>query len=222
MRRLLPLMALLPAITQAEPVWVGRFDATGGSLPAPWRVVRFDNSIPPTRYRLREWDGVAAVEAHAANSMALLARPVVIDLAKTPVLCWRWRIDAPLKNADITRKTGDDTAAHIHLSFAAKQGPGQKQDSALVYAWDNRQPAGAWLTSVYSGRTRMLVLRSGAADAKRWIEERRDLDTDYHQAFGHAPDRVIGLGMASDTDNTGEEAHAGFADFRFVGRDESC
>jgi len=221
-KHLLPLMALLPAMSLAEPLWVGRFVATDNSLPLPWRIVRFDQNVAPTRYRLREWDGVTAIEAKAVKSMALLARPVEVDLAKTPVLCWRWRIDAPLKNADITRKAGDDTAAHIHLGFAAKLGLSFGEDAALMYVWDNRQAAGAWLTSVHSVRTRMLVLRTGATDAGRWVEERRDLSADYVHAFGQAPGRLIGLGMASDTDDTGEAARAGFADFRFVARNEPC
>jgi Protein of unknown function (DUF3047). len=154
--------------------------------------------------------------------MALPARPVEVDLAMTPVLCWRWRIDAPLKNADITRKTGDDSAARIHLSFAARRGLRPGEDSAVMYIWDNRHAGGTWQASVHSARTRILVLRTGAAEAGCWLDERRDIAADYRHVFGQAPGCLIGLGMASDTDNTGEEARAGFADFRFVGKDEPC
>jgi hypothetical protein len=239
MKRLLPLAALLPAIGLAEPVWVGRFAPADDGLPPPWRVVQLDQDIPPTRYRLREWDGVAAVEAHAVKSMALLARPLDIDLAATPVLCWRWRIDAPLKSADMTTRTGDDYAAHIHLGFDVSPGTlgrGSRirqeltrslrgrpvPDVAINYIWDNRHAVGTWQTNVYSGHTRMLVLRSGASHAGRWVDERRDVAADFRDAFGHAPGRLTGLALASDTDNTGETARAGFADFRFVGKDESC
>ena len=239
MKRLLPLVALLPAGGLAEPVWVGRFAPVEGGLPAPWQVVQLDHDIPATRYRLREWDGVTAVEAHAVKSMALLARPLDIDLAKTPVLCWRWRIDAPLKNADMTTKAGDDYAARVYLSFdvppetlglgtrlslglaRALHGK-QVPDAAINYIWDNRHAIGTWQANAYTDRTRMRVLRSGAADAGRWIEERRDLAVDFRHTFGHAPARLTGLAIASDTDNTGEAARAGFADFRFVGKDEPC
>ena len=207
----------------AEPLWVGRFVSTDNSLPLPWRIVRFDPNVAPTRYRLREWDGVMAVEAHAVKSMALLERPVEVDLVKTPVLCWRWRIDAPLKNADMTTKAGDDYAAHIHLSFAKALGRGKPmQDAAINYLWDNRHAVGTWQSNVHSERTRMLVLRSGATHAGRWVEERRDVAADFRHAFGRASEHLIGLAVASDTDNTGEEARAGFADLRFVAKDESC
>jgi len=67
-KHLLPLMALLPAMSLAEPLWVGRFVATDNSLPLPWRIVRFDQNVAPTRYRLREWDGVTAIEAKAVKT----------------------------------------------------------------------------------------------------------------------------------------------------------
>ncbi len=240
-RRMMAACALLlPLPLLAEPVWVGRFlpDA-GGAMPAPWQVERLDDKVPPTRYRLREWDGVAAVEAHAVKSMALLARPLEVDLAKTPVLCWRWRIDAPLKSADMMQKSGDDYAARVYLSFdvpaetlslgtrmalglARALRGGQVPDAALNYIWDNRHPVGTWQPNAYTDRARMLVLRTGGTEAGRWVDERRDVAADFQRAFGHAPARLTGMALASDTDNTGEEARAGFADFRFIERDAAC
>lgn len=230
---------LLPALASAETVWVGKFTGASEDIPAPWRIERLNEDIAPTRYRLRLWDGVHAVEAHAVNSMALLARPVDVDLGRTPVLCWRWRVDAPLKNADMTSKAGDDYAARVYLSFAVPPdslGLGTRMalalarslrgnavpDAAINYIWDNRHPVGTWQPNAYTDRARMLVLRSGAADAGRWAEERRDVGADFLKAFGHAPARLTGLAIAADTDNTGEEARAGFADFRFVEKEERC
>lgn len=241
MRRTLAACALLlPLSLLAEPLWVGRFlpDA-GGAMPSPWQVQQLDDRVPLTRYRLREWDGVQAVEAHAVKSMALLARPLQVDLAKTPVLCWRWRIDAPLKSADMARKSGDDYAARVYLSFdvpadtlgiGTRMGLGlaralrgdQVPDAAVNYIWDNRHAVGTWQPNAYTDRARMLVLRSGGAEAGRWVDERRDVAADFQRAFGHPPARLTGLALATDTDNTGEEARAGFADFRFVERDAAC
>jgi hypothetical protein len=231
-------LLLLPLWALADEVWVGRF-AAGGEIAPPWQVEQLNKDIPPTRYRLRQWDGVQAVEAHAVKSMALLARPLEIDLVRTPILCWRWRVDAPLKSADMTTKAGDDYAARVYLSFAVPPdtlGLGtrialgvartlrgnQVPDAAINYVWDNRQPIGTWQPNTYTDRARMLVLRTGAADAGRWVVERRDVGADFHKAFGHAPLRLTGLAIATDTDNTGEEARAGFADFRFVDNETAC
>jgi hypothetical protein len=218
---------------------VGRFDATLSPPPAPWQLVRFNDQVPATQYRVIDWDGVAAVEAVANASMALLARPITVDLARTPILCWRWRIDAPLKSADMATKQGDDYAARVYLSFtlpSEAMGFGtraklklartmygdQVPDAALNYVWDNRYPIGTQQPNAYTDRTRMIVLRSGPLQAGAWVAERRDVLADALSAFGSEQIRATQLAVAADTDNTGERARSGFADMHFVARDQAC
>jgi hypothetical protein len=229
----------LPLSVLADELWVGRFSDADAPLPAPWKIEQLDSRVPPTEYALRKWDGVVAIEAKAKKSMALFGRAVVVDLRKTPILCWLWRIDAPVASADMTRKSGDDYAARVYLTFAV---PGEQlgfgvrtrlrlartiygdqvPDAALNYIWDNRHPVGTLQDNAYTDRARMLVLRTGATFAGRWVSERRNVLADFQQAFGNLDGKLRGLAIASDTDNTGEEAHAGFADFRFVGEDTEC
>lgn len=236
------LLAALPMGAMAEPVWVGRFPSEGNTLPTPWKVEQFDERIAPTRYTLRQWDGVAAVEAQAKKSMALLARPLNIDLQKTPILCWKWRIDAVIASADMTQKSGDDYTARVYLSFAIppdqlafgtrmklKLGRAifghQVPDAALNYVWDNKHPIGAVQDSAYTDRARLFVLRSGNGEAGAWVQEQRNVPQDLRRAFGEDEAKfakLSGLAIATDTDNTGEEAHAGFADFRFVANAAEC
>ena len=229
----------LPLAAAAEPHWVGRFSASDSAIPAPWKIEHIDQRVPPTEYRLRQWDGVVAIEAKAKKSMALLGRNVAVDLKKTPILCWQWRIDAPVASADMTRKSGDDYAARVYLTFAVPPDQlsfatraklrlarsiygGQVPDAALNYVWDNRHPVGTVQDNAYTDRARMLVLRSGAEQAGIWVQERRNVLADFHRAFGDISGELKGLAIASDTDNTGEEAHAGFADFRFVATEAAC
>lgn len=235
------LAGLIAVNVQAEEMLddVGRFNANVITPPIPWRVIRFDDRIPPTQYRVITWDGVASVEAQANASMALLARPLTIDLQRTPVLCWRWRIDAPLKTADMATKAGDDYAARVYIAFRLPTGAmdfptrtklriarslydEQMPDAALNYVWDNRYPVGTRRPNAYTDRTQMIVLRSGAAEAGRWVMERRDVLADAEQTFGSANISATLLALASDTDNTKETAHAGFADLHFVSRQSAC
>jgi len=231
--------ALLATAASAESVWVGRFDASGPEIKAPWKVERIDPRIPATAYAIREWDGVGAVEARADKSMAILGRPLEVDLQATPILCWQWHIDAPVAGADMTKKSGDDYAARVYLNFdvppdqldfgtRTKLALGRTlygdhlPDAALNYIWDNRHPVGTLQNNVYTDRARMLVLRSGAAEAGRWVHERRNVLEDFQRAFGDLNGQLKSIALASDTDNTGEAAHAGFADFRFVANESDC
>lgn len=223
----------------ADPLWVGRFSENDAAIPAPWKIEHLDQRVPPTLYAVRKWDGVVAIEAKARKSMALLGRIVTVDLKKTPILCWQWRIDAPVASADMNRKSGDDYAARVYLTFAVPPDQlsfgtrtklrlarsiygGQVPDAALNYIWDNRHPIGTVQDNAYTDRARMLVLRSGTGQAGIWVQERRNILADFHRAFGEISGELRGLAIASDTDNTGEEAHAGFADFRFVETEDAC
>jgi len=222
----------------AAPVRVGDFSNTG-ALPPDWQVLHIDQRVPATRYRTLQWDGRPAVEASATASMALLARPLEIDLQKTPVLCWMWRVDAVLQQADLARKAGDDYAARVYVAFSLppeslsvglrmKLSLGRSlfgnlvPDAAVNYVWDNRHPVGTRAFNAYTDRAAMVVQRSGNGQAAKWVAERVNVLADATKAFGALPFKATSLAIASDTDNTGETARAGFADLHFVAADEAC
>ena len=110
----------------------------------------------------------------------------------------------------------------VKLALARSIYGDQVPDAALNYVWDNRHAIGTLRDNAYTDRTRMLVLRSGAQDAGRWVLERRNVAEDFKLAFGNLPATLNGLALASDTDNTGGVAHAGFAQFRFVADADEC
>lgn len=232
------LVAGTGALAQST-VDVGRFIGGATAVPAPWRVIQLSKRVPPTRYQVITWDGVAAVEAVANSSMALLARPLDINITLTPVLCWRWRITAPLVNADMATKAGDDYAARVYVAFhlpsdtmsfitrtqlqVARTIYGDSvPDAAINYVWDNRYPVGTRRPNAYTERAQMIVLQSGPQQAGGWVMERRDILADAALAFGTERVRPGLLAIAADTDNTGESARSGFADLHFVARGAAC
>ena len=233
------LVALVATALAAEgPIWVGKFAGTG-ALPAPWRVVQIDKKTKPTTYRLMTVAGVPAVEARANDSMALLARPLSVNLAATPILCWRWLVDAPVARGDMTKKSGDDYAARVYVAFdmpdramsagtrfklrmARRLFGGNVPDAALNYVWENRNPVGTRRKSAYTDRAELIVAETGSARAGMWVTERVDVVADFRTAFGKQDGTPIQLAIASDTDNTGSIARAAFADLHFVARGQRC
>lgn len=227
------------SFSQAGPNVVGSFPALTGPVPQPWRIIQFDTKISPTAYQTRVWDGVSGVEAKADGSMALLAREVEVDLKATPMLCWRWRVNDVVKNADMNAKAGDDYAARVYvafrlppdkidfglrfkLQFARNLYGDHVPDAALNYIWDNKNPVGHRQFNAYTDRTQMIVQRSGAAESGKWVTERVDVLSDVVKAYGSDQAKISLLALASDTDNTRSKAQAGFADLHFVGRDAPC
>ena len=202
-------------------------------------MVQFSTGVPPTRYRTRTWDGIGAIEAQAHGSTALLARSVEVNLLETPVLCWRWRIDAPVRNADMARPEAHDFAARLYVAFklpaetmtwatrlklatARTLFGDQLPDAALNYVWDNRYPEGTRRPHIDTDRITMVVLRSGAKHAGTWVSERRNVLEDLRQALGAKDARLAMVALATDSDNTGEEIRAGYADLHFVAADRAC
>lgn len=218
---------------------IGVFDASVPALSPPWQLVRLEKHVPATEFRSLRWDGIDAIEARAEASMALLGRPVDIDLARHPVLCWRWRIDGVVKSADMSRRSGDDYAARVYLAFQMPPGSlgladraalsvarafygNMVPDAAINYVWDNRHPVGTVMPNAYTDRARMVVRRSGDAQAGSWVEERAHVRADAARLFGSERLTLKFVALASDADNTGERARAGFADLHFVAEDQPC
>jgi hypothetical protein len=221
----------------APPTWIGRFTAPGNP-PAPWRMIPYQGE-KPTSYRVAQVKGRMGVEARVNASMSLMARPVEINLAEKPILCWRWYVDAPVQKADMTRRNGDDYAARVYIAFdmpdSALSGSTRFKlkmaramfgrtlpDAAVVYVWDNRQPVGTARKSSYTDRSQLVVAETGAGRAGSWVSERADVAADFARAFGNKPGRPIQLAVASDGDNTKSKGRAAFADIHFVGRDQPC
>jgi hypothetical protein len=211
----------------------------GAAVPAVWQTIQLKTMIPVTRYDVVAWDGELAIRSQAQASMSLLVRAVSVDLQLTPILCWRWRSEQVLKTADITKKSSDDLSARIYVSMdmpsssmslatraalaIARNLFGRDvPDAALSYVWDNRLPTGTSLPSAYTDRARLVVLKNHESKVRTWHEERRDVLADIQAEFGVAPLRITAVALATDTDNTGEAAQAGFARLRFVARDQSC
>lgn len=218
--------------------------ASGPELPAfsgmqPGEAITGWQSLKPapqandTRYSLTSDAGVTVLKAESNNAMSGLTHPVRVDLRQTPRLRWRWKINAPIGTADMARKSGDDYAVRIYvlfdypadkLSFAtraklklAEALYGQQiPTAALNYVWDNRYPVGTIRPNAYTDRARMVVLESGSARAGEWVTETRDLAADFRAAFGEDAPDVVGVALATDTDNTGESTVAWYGDIVFL------
>ncbi len=206
---------------------------------AGWRSIQIDKKIPATKFAAKRIQGVPAIEAYARKSMALFTRSVTVNLSKTPVLCWRWRVNNVVKSANIAKKSGDDQAARVYvgldlpssaislgtrakLALARTRGGNAIPDGAINYVWDNRFPVGTARNNVYTKQAKIIVAQSGAAQAGTWVNERRNLAADIQKQFKTGKAKVTSIAISSDTDNSGETVTAAFADIHMVSANAKC
>jgi hypothetical protein len=90
--------------------------------------------------------------------------------------------------------------------------------ATLMYIWENRQPVGTVIANAYTGQVKMIVAGSGGGALGGWKQFRRDYVEDYTNAFGLAPGRLIGVGILTDSDNTGAVVEAFYGDIRLLSR----
>jgi hypothetical protein len=224
---LLGLLLLAVGARGAEPLLLGGFapPADPTAPPAGWEPLTFPRVARHTRYTVvlegERW--VLRAESDAAASG--LYRPLDLDPQIYRVLSWRWKVEGVLAGSDPRRKEGDDYAARVYVAFQYDPSAASLWERArfgtyrllygryppglaLNYVWESRLPAGTVLDNAYTGRAKIVVARSGAGEAGRWVTETRDIYEDYRRIAGGEPPRIVGVALMTDTDDTGERAVA--------------
>jgi hypothetical protein len=224
------LLAPLPA------VWAGPEESSvnlmgtsvPGGLPAGWDHVTFRSVKTHTRYAAVEEDGKIIIKAHAVKSASALVKRIRFDPQRTPLLRWRWKISNTL-GGDEREKSGDDSAARVYVMFeyTPERATALKRlkyetarilygeyppHAALNYIWANLLPTGGVLPNPYADNSMMIALKSGNAMAGKWVDETVNIYEDYIKHFGGEPPMASGVGIMTDSDNTGGDVSAWYSD----------
>jgi hypothetical protein len=201
----LALAVTVPAIA-AEPV--GAFSA--GEL-GGWQEKSFKGN---SRYELTELDGRQVLHASCDGGASVLYREQKIDLNATPVLQWSWRVDETFTGVNERSKAGDDYPARVYV--VVDGGLLAWRTIAMNYVWASAQPKDSAWDNAFVGNAKMLALRSGSGEAGQWQQESRNVREDFRSFHGRDIDRIDGVAVMTDCDNTGGQAEAWFGDIRFV------
>lgn len=211
----LALLAFLMGANAAPPAFREDFK----TLEA-WEPLTFPKIPAHTHYSIASIDGQSVLKAEANASASGLVMNHPFNPYETPILRWRWRVDNVLANGNATRKDGDDYPLRVYVLFAydpARASFGRRAKYALArrlygeypphaslnYIWGNRPHESRILPSPYTDHSQLVVLRSGASETGKWVEESVDILDDYRAAFGADPPREARLAIMSDADNTG-------------------
>lgn len=199
--------------------------ASGDQPPAPWRVVGVPGGkIALTTYAIADMNGRKVLRVQANKSYGNLVHDLSLVQAEVGSrLRWRWRLDEPLRGADLRRREGDDSPLKVCALFdmpldklglfernllrLARGVSGEKLPSAtLCYVWDSTLAPGTLLANAYTARVRLIVVNSSEQALGQWVSHERDLAADFKRAFGEESDTLPPLQavlVGADADNTG-------------------
>ena len=204
----------------------------GADLPPGWEPIKFSDRKTPTVYTLVEDDGGVVLHAKAVAAASGLAQFTVFDVRSAPIVEWRWKASGLVDGADNRVAAKEDAPARLVFAFdgdkaqlplveravfyiTEKLSGRQLPYALLQYVWASKLPIGTVLEHPYTRRVRMIVVASGASGIGKWQSFSRNVYDDYRHAFGEEPGDLTGIGVLTDTDNTGGSVEAWYGDIRF-------
>lgn len=200
-----------------------------GAPQAPWEIVRVNEKKKLTAFDLVDDGGKVVLHARSEQGASGIGVRTHLDLAKTPMLAWRWKIAGVVEGADNSVGSKEDAAARITLTFdgdksklsfadrttinLASAAYGQTLPYAtLMYIWATDAPVGTVIPNPHTKRIQMIVVASGKGGAGQWQSVKRNVREDYRKAFGEEPNPLKSITAFTDADNTGTKAEAWYGD----------
>jgi hypothetical protein len=162
-----------------------------------------------TAYNLVKENGRVVVQATSHAAASGLVKQIKFNPAEYRYLRWSWKVENIIEGGDEKTKAGDDYAARLYVVF-----PGYFfwQTRAINYIWANHLPKGESIPNAYTAQAMMVAVESGPSLAGGWLNEERDIWSDYKRLFGEEPKESTAIAIMTDTDNTGESAVAWYGD----------
>ena len=190
-----------PAVKEAvtvpdeKPVIGWRKDFTvssgAGAIPEGWKLQGkpwTKQAVFSVRTDARDRSSFLRMEADRASA-SIITVTDGLDIRKTPMLRWRWRVTVLPEGADGRFENKDDQAIGIYV------GTGSALDNKSVsYRWDTETPKGAQGDAAYGLggiKVKWHTLRNKEdAVGGEWFTEERDIAEDFNKAWGFCPDKL--------------------------------
>ena len=214
------------AATPCEPRDLGFDRQEAGWKPQPISKLKRD-----TAYAVTKEDGRTVLRASADRSASFYVSFFKPPVGVPATLSWRWKTDALVPGADNRDKKREDAPLRVIVAFdgdpsllpaderrrieAARKVAGIDLPYAvLMYIWSDHVPPETVIASAHTSQVKMIAAATGKTGLGSWQSIKRNLAEDYRRAYGADPGRLLGVGVMTDTDNTGAKAVGQYADIR--------
>lgn len=211
--------------------------AQASDLPEPAKGARWHHQgigdRPVSTYTPVLRAGRPALKAHSERGDSLVRLPLKVEGPDVGRLRFSWWVDALNPAADLADRHLDDAVARVILQFGGDRSVFSGRDhmlsnlmqtltgeplpyATLIYVWDHRYPVGTVIPHARSPRIKTLVIESGNARLGQWVDFDRDISADFQKAFGHAPHRLKGIALMTDSNNTRRLSQAWYGPIRWT------
>ncbi|HCY63068.1 MAG TPA: hypothetical protein DHV59_09610 [Oxalobacteraceae bacterium] len=208
-----------------------------GGLPQGWKPMVIFKNKKRTDYNLVKEEDRTVLHALSSSASSGLMQQVSIDPQHRPWLRWQWKIGSLGEQIAQAQDLMEDTPARIILGFDGDKGELSFSEqilfetakiitghdfpyATLMYEWHGKEPAGTVRQSKRSSRIRSLVVESGSGTVGKWRDFERNIVEDFERAYGEKPGRLIGVGIITDSDYTGETVETWYGDIRLLSQNK--
>ncbi len=188
-------IGFLSALLAEERISLDAWQASGFG---DWKEKSFKDN---TRYIAGLENGVGILSAKAENSASALFLTRKINIQKTPILNWRWRLQAFNGATDHLSKGEDDFPARIYV--VVRDGIFPWQTLAINYVWAEGQIEKAFWPNPFTEKAIMVPIAQGRESIGEWREEKVDIVADFKRLFDRDIDVIDGVAIMTDADNFG-------------------
>lgn len=183
----------------------GRLEAVG------WKLDATKFGVPKTKFYVEPEESaedkqVLVIDSEKATGCILYDLSDKVDLQKTPIMRWRWRVKTLPDGADGRDEDKDDQAVAIYIGTNALLGK-----RSIAYRWETDTPKDYAGEVKYAGglmRVKYFVVENKETPAGEWVTEERNVAEDFKAAYGLVPKKfaisVCGNSQYTKTDTRAE------------------
>jgi hypothetical protein len=205
-----PLRAADPAALVVED-WSKQPEGKAG-IPDGWKGQNWGS--PKYDFRIETQGGRKVLRAKSQDDSSTISKEAKVDVKDRPILQWSWQAVTLPKGGDARKSAADDQAAQLYVTFP--RFPQAVRSRIISYLWDTTAPAGSIFKSEKTGLVTYVVVRSGPAEAGKWVTESRNVLEDYKKIYGEAPGEDVGaVSISIDSNDTRSSAESYFGEILF-------
>lgn len=185
-----------------------------GARPRGWSIKGTRLGVPDTVFTVVEADdGRRVLRMTAEQGCGGVMREVHgVDLNRTPVMRWRWRVRTYPAHGDGRIPDKADQALHLYVISGSLL-----SQRCVSYTWETETPRGASEQfSLYMGafEDRWWCMRNKEDGTNVWQCEERDVAADFRQQYGMVPSSVaLMIFCKADMTRTRAEAELDWIEF---------